>query len=53
MQPTKEILSLKQLLKKSFESTIENPYIKEGNIDKGINVVHLSVQSDDETYCCC
>ena len=34
MQPAKELLSLKQLLKKTLEPAIENPNIKEGNIDK-------------------
>ena len=42
---------LKQLLKKAFESTKENPNI-EGNpclIDKVVNVVELLVQPDGET----
>ena len=46
---------LMQLLKKTFETTKENPNIEERLclINKAIKVVQLLVQSDEETYCYC
>ena len=43
---------LKQLLKKTFKATKENPNMEKTCTDKVINVVQLLVQSDGESYCC-